>query len=57
MNFDDDRLVIIPSEFSKVEEAIIRLYKDPDSVVLHEIQNIPRSEMFVSRLVTNKKSS
>ena len=57
VNFDDDCLGIIPSEFSKVEEAIIRLYEDPDGVVLDEIQNIPRWEMFVSRLVTNKKSS
>ena len=57
MNFDNDRLGIIPSEFSKVEEAIILLYGNPDCFVLHEIQNIPRWEMFVSRLVTNKKSS
>ena len=54
VNFDDDRLGIIPSEFSKVEEAIIRLYGDPDVVVLDEIQNIPTWEMFVSTLVTNK---
>ena len=55
VNFDDDRLSITPSEFAKVEEAIIRLYGDPDVVVLDEIQNISRWEMFVSRLVTNKK--
>ena len=55
VNFDDDRLGIIPSEFAKVEEAIIRLYGDPDVVVLDEIQNVPGWEMFVSRLVTNKK--
>ena len=57
MNLDEDRLDTIPSEFSKVEEAIIRLYEDPDGVVLDEIQNISRWEMFVSRLVTNKNSS
>ena len=57
MNLDEDRLDIIPSEFSKVEEAINRLYEDPDGVVLDEIQNISRWEMFVSRLVTNKNSS
>ena len=56
VNFDDDRLVIIPSEFSKVEEAIIRLYGDTDAVVLYETQNIPGLEMFVFRLVKNKKN-
>ena len=55
VNFDDDRVGIIPSEFSKVEETIIILYGDPDVVVLDEIQNIPRWEMFVFRLVANKK--
>ena len=43
MNFDDGRLGISPSEFAKVEEAIIRLYGDPDVVVLDEIQNVPGS--------------
>ena len=37
LNFHDDRIGIMPSEFSKVEEAIIRLYGDPDVVVLDEI--------------------
>jgi predicted AAA+ superfamily ATPase len=55
VNFDDDRLGITPSEFAKVEEAIIRLNGDPDVIVLDEIQNVPRWEMFVSRLVTNKR--
>ena len=55
MNFDDDRLGITPSEFAKVEEAIVRLNADPDVIVLDEIQNVPGWEMFVSRLVTNER--
>ena len=55
MNFDDDRLGITSSQVAKIEEAIIRLNGDPDVIVLDEIQNVPRWEMFVSRLVTNKK--
>jgi len=55
VNVDDDRLGITPSEFAKVEEAIIRLNGDPDVIVLDEIQNVPGWEMFVSRLVTNKR--
>ena len=55
VNFDDDRLGISPSEFEKVEEAIIRLNGDPDVIVLDEIQNVPGWEMFVSRIVTNKR--
>ena len=57
MNFDDGRLGITPSEFAKVEEAMIRLHGDPDVIVLDEIQNFPRWEIFVFRLETNKKSS
>jgi predicted AAA+ superfamily ATPase len=55
VNFDDDRLGITSSEFAKIEEAIIRLNGDPVVIVLDEIQNVPGWEMFVSRLVTNKR--
>ena len=55
INFDDERLSGIKSEdLNNILKAFYELYGDFDMVVLDEIQNIDKWELFVSRLQESK---
>lgn len=55
VNFDDERLSSIKSEdLNDILKAFYELYGDFDVIVLDEIQNIDKWELFVSRLQESK---
>ena len=49
INFDDERLVEVKN-YDEIVEAMDIVYKNPKYVLLDEIQNLPRWELFVNRL-------
>lgn len=55
INFEDERLQLSSSDLNKVLEAVYSLKGDVDLLIFDEIQNVPGWEMFVSRLLPNKK--
>ncbi len=56
INFDDERLVgIKASDLNRVLEAFYELYGDVDLIILDEIQNIEKWELFANRLRRTKK--
>ncbi|MBS3088830.1 ATP-binding protein [Candidatus Pacearchaeota archaeon] len=56
INFDDERLSELKGEdLNKVLESFYELYGDVDYIILDEIQNIPKWELFANRLRRTKK--
>jgi predicted AAA+ superfamily ATPase len=56
VNFDDERFVGIKTEdLDKILEAIYELYGDVDYIILDEIQNVAKWELFASRLRRTKR--
>src|SRR3989338_1655673 len=56
INFDDERLSAIKKEdLDKILEAFYELYGEIEYIVLDEIQNIPKWELFANRLRRTKK--
>lgn len=56
INFDDERLIGLKSEdLNKVLQAFYALYGDIDLIVLDEIQNVEKWELFVNRLRRTKR--
>jgi predicted AAA+ superfamily ATPase len=56
VNFDDERLLgLEASNLNSVLEAISLVYKDPEYIILDEIQDIFGWELFVNRLLRSKK--
>ena len=56
INFDDERLSGIKTEgLDKVLQAFYELYGDIEYVILDEIQNVKKWELFVNRLRRTKK--
>jgi len=56
INFDDERLTGIKAEdLNKILEAFYELYGDIEYVILDEIQNVKKWELFVNRLRRTKK--
>jgi predicted AAA+ superfamily ATPase len=56
INFDDERLVgISAGDLNRILEAFYELYGDVDYIVLDEIQNIDKWELFANRLRRTKK--
>lgn len=56
VNFDDERLSGIRTEdLDKVLQAFYELYGDVEYVILDEIQNVKKWELFVNRLRRTKK--
>ncbi len=56
VNFDDERLSDIEAkDLNRVLEAFYDLYGDVDYVILDEIQNIEKWELFVNRLRRTKR--
>jgi len=56
INFDDERLAGLKAEdLDKILESFYELYGDIEYVILDEIQNVPRWEMFANRLRRTKK--
>ena len=49
LNFDDERLVDV-QDYDELVSAINAVYSTPKYVLLDEIQNLPRWELFVNRL-------
>lgn len=49
VNFDDETLVNI-SDYNELVEGIKTIYANPKYLLLDEIQNLPRWELFVNRL-------
>ena len=49
VNFDDERLVEI-KDYDEIITAMKAIYNNPKLVLLDEIQNIPKWELFVNRL-------
>src|SRR3989344_8090734 len=56
INFDDERIIDLKSEsLDKVLQAFYELYGEVEYIVLDEIQNIPKWELFANRLRRTKK--
>jgi predicted AAA+ superfamily ATPase len=56
VNFDDERLSEIKTEdLNKILQRFYELYGDIDYVVLDEVQNVEKWELFVNRLRRTKK--
>jgi len=56
VNFDDERFAGLKAEeLDKILESFYELYGDIEYVILDEIQNIPKWELFASRLRRTKK--
>jgi hypothetical protein len=56
INFDDERLAGLKSEdLDKILESFYDLYEDIDYIILDEIQNVGRWELFANRLRRTKK--
>jgi hypothetical protein len=56
INFDDERLETVKaSDLNKILEAFYQLYGDIDFMIFDEIQNIPKWELFITRLQRSKK--
>lgn len=56
INFDDERLANLTTEdLNRVLQAFYELEKDLNYLVLDEIQNVPKWELFVNRLRRTKK--
>ena len=56
INFDDERLAGLKSEdLNKILEAFYELYGDIDYIILDEVQNVDKWELFVNRLRRTKK--
>ncbi len=56
INFDDERLSGIKAEeLNKILEAFYELYGDVEYIILDEIQNVGKWELFVNRLRRTKK--
>ena len=56
INFDDERLTGVKTEdLNRILEAFYELYGDIDYIVLDEIQNVDKWELFVNRLRRTKK--
>lgn len=49
LNFDDERLVNL-QDYDEIIAAMNAVYEEPKSLLLDEIQNLPRWELFVNRL-------
>lgn len=56
INFDDERLAGIKTEdLNKILQAFYGLYGDPEYIILDELQNIYKWELFANRLRRTKK--
>ncbi|MEA3378908.1 MAG: ATP-binding protein [Nanoarchaeota archaeon] len=56
INFDDERLSEIKTEdLDKILQAFYELYGDIEYIILDEIQNVPKWELFATRLRRSKK--
>jgi len=56
INFDDERLIgVRTDDLNKILEAFYELYGDIDNIILDEIQNIEKWELFANRLRRTKK--
>ena len=56
VNFDDERFAEIKAEdLNKILESLYEMYGEIDYIVLDEIQNIDKWELFVNRLRRTKK--
>ena len=56
INFDDERLANVTTEdLNRVLQAFYELEKDLDYLILDEIQNVPKWELFANRLRRTKK--
>ena len=49
VNFDDERLAA-PGDYDQIISAVNEIYANPRYLLLDEIQNLPRWELFVNRL-------
>lgn len=49
VNFDDERLIKIKN-FDEILEAVLSVYKNPEVLLLDEIQNLPDWEIIINRL-------
>jgi len=49
VNFDDERLATI-DDYDQIVSAVNEIYANPRYLLLDEIQNLPRWELFVNRL-------
>lgn len=49
INFDDERLIEV-TDYDELVAALDSIYKSPKHVLLDEIQNLPKWELFVNRL-------
>ncbi|MBI2003973.1 ATP-binding protein [Candidatus Pacearchaeota archaeon] len=56
INFDDERIIDLKSEsLDKVLQSFYELYGKVEYIILDEIQNIPKWELFANRLRRTKK--
>ncbi len=56
INFDDERLIGLKTEdLDKILQAFYELYGDIEYIILDEIQNVPKWELFATRLRRTKK--
>ncbi|MGB9680691.1 MAG: ATP-binding protein [Minisyncoccia bacterium] len=56
INFDDERLTGIKTEdLNKILQAFYELYDDVEYIILDEVQNVKKWELFVNRLRRTKK--
>jgi predicted AAA+ superfamily ATPase len=56
INFDDERLAGLKADdLDKILESFYELYGDIEYVILDEIQNVPKWELFANRLRRTKK--
>ncbi len=56
VNFDDERLAEIKTEdLNKILQAFYELYGDVDYIILDEVQNVEKWELFANRLRRTKK--
>lgn len=56
INFDDERLSGLKTEdLDKILQAFYELYGDIEYIILDEIQNVPKWELFATRLRRTKK--
>src|SRR3989338_4613709 len=56
INFDDERLAGLKSEdLNRILESFYELYGDVEYIILDEIQNVDKWELFVNRLRRTKK--
>ncbi len=49
VNFDDEKLVEVKN-YDEIIEVVNSLYNNPKTILLDEIQNLPKWELFVNRL-------